>query len=99
MGNPQNTKNQAISMTAPVVTIPSPKGEEMQFILPSSIDGNVPQPTAQGVRLITRPTSVFAVETFSGQWSVDEAEERANRLRIRVQADGYTLDQHASWQY
>merc|ERR1712228_422409 len=99
MGNPQNTKKQTISMTAPVVTIPSSKGEEMQFILPSAIHGSAPQPIDQNVRLVTRPPSVFAVETFSGQWSVLEAKERADRLRIKVQADGYTVDEQASWQY
>merc|ERR1712061_753992 len=97
MGKPQNDRNQAIAMTAPIVTIQSPKGEEMQFILPSEVNASAPQPTAHDVRLITRLSSVFGVETFSGQWSTHDAEERAKRLQFRLEADGYTLSKNDTW--
>lgn len=96
VGKPQNDRNQKIAMTAPVVSIPS--SEEMQFILPSNVNSSAPQPTAKGVRLVTRPSSVLAVETFSGSWSTHAAEARAKKLRQRVQADGYVLEQ-APWEY
>lgn len=99
MGKPQNDRNEKIAMTAPVVTMQSNEGEQMQFILPSNFNGSAPQPTGQGVHVVTRPSSVFGVETFSGSWSTHEAEERAKKLSIKLKADGYTLREHTPWQY
>merc|ERR1712003_424439 len=98
MGKPQNDQHQEIAMTAPVVTIPSGMGEEMQFILPSEVNDSAPKPIAAGVHLVTRPASAFGVETFSGNYNTPDAEKRARSLALRLQADGYIL-KNESWQY
>merc|ERR1712232_157027 len=77
----------------------SNEGEAMQFILPTKFNGSAPQPTAQGVELVTRPSSVLGVETFSGSWSFHQAEERAKKLSFTLKADGYTLKENQPWQY
>lgn len=97
--SPQNNRGQKIAMTAPVVTIPSAEGEEMQFILPRNVNGSAPQPTGQNVQLVNRPAAVFGVQTFAGAWDTMAVQRRAAALAQRLQADGYVLKQHAPWQY
>mmetsp|Transcript_8923 Transcript_8923/g.15757 ORF Transcript_8923/g.15757 Transcript_8923/m.15757 type:complete len:240 (+) Transcript_8923:79-798(+) len=99
MGQAQNDRHEKIAMTAPVVTEETVRGEEMQFILPSQLNGSVPQPTQRGVHLVTRPCAVFGVETFSGSWASSEFARRAKALAANLKADGYSLNEKAAWQY
>mmetsp|Transcript_104066 Transcript_104066/g.164326 ORF Transcript_104066/g.164326 Transcript_104066/m.164326 type:complete len:245 (-) Transcript_104066:106-840(-) len=98
MGKPQNDRHEKIAMTAPVVTMQSSHGEEMQFILPSNVNGTAPHPTNHGVRLVTRPSSAYGVETFSGSWSTYDVGERAKKLQRQLKSDGYILKEDQPWQ-
>jgi hypothetical protein len=98
MGKPQNARGQSIPMTAPVVSALDGTGEEMDFILPPSVNNSAPQPTNQQVRLVTRPATVFGVETFSGSCNILAAKSRAEAFTQKLQSDGYVLKPGAKWQ-
>eukprot|EP00933_Yihiella_yeosuensis_P029650 TRINITY_DN23292_c0_g1_i1.p1 TRINITY_DN23292_c0_g1~~TRINITY_DN23292_c0_g1_i1.p1 ORF type:complete len:204 (-),score=46.81 TRINITY_DN23292_c0_g1_i1:109-720(-) len=99
-GKPENAADQAIAMTAPVVTMQTNEGSRMQFILPADQHGQAPNPNSSQVRLVERPAaSIFGVETFSGSWDTSAAAERASSLKTKLMQDGYTLDETVPWQY
>ena len=91
MSKPQNARSEAISMTAPVVSIPD-EGDamRMQFVLPSAL-GDAPEPTAEGVRIVPRPAQTMVVEHYTGSWSEADAKERALRLADRARAAGHAI--------
>ena len=91
MSKPQNARGEAISMTAPVVSIPD-EGEamRMQFVLPSAL-ADAPEPTAEGVHLVPRPAQTMVVEHYTGSWSEADAKQRALRLADRARAAGHAI--------
>ena len=89
MSKPQNARGEAISMTAPVVSIPD-DAIRMQFVLPSAL-ADAPEPTAEGVRLVPRPAQTMVVEHYTGSWSEADAKERALRLADRARAAGHAI--------
>ena len=92
MSTPQNSRSEAISMTAPVVSIPDAgDAMRMQFVLPSAIINDAPEPTAEGVRLVPRPAQTMVVEHYTGSWSEADAKERALRLADRARAAGHAI--------
>eukprot|EP00931_Biecheleriopsis_adriatica_P077343 TRINITY_DN50930_c0_g1_i1.p1 TRINITY_DN50930_c0_g1~~TRINITY_DN50930_c0_g1_i1.p1 ORF type:complete len:245 (+),score=33.75 TRINITY_DN50930_c0_g1_i1:54-788(+) len=99
MGEAQNARHQKIAMTAPVVTVNGASGEEMQFILPSEVNGSAPEPTSKGVHLVARPSAIFGVETFSGSWAASEFDRRAKALEVKLNADGYKVEEGAAVQH
>ena len=56
MSKPQNARSEAISMTAPVVSIPDDGAMRMQFVLPSAIK-DAPEPTAAVDLAAPEPTA------------------------------------------
>lgn len=99
MGEAQNERHQKIPMTAPVVNVESSRGTEMQFILPADVNNTAPRPTARGVHLVTRPSAMFGVETFSGSWRTSDVAKRATALAAKLQVGGYRIDKSAPWLY
>ena len=91
MSKPQNARGEAISMTAPVVSIPDAgDAMRMQFVLPSAL-ADAPEPTAEGVRLVPRPAQTMVVEHYTGSWSEADAKQRALRLADRARAAGHAI--------
>ena len=99
-GQPQNERQQPISMTAPVVTTHpcstdgsagagnSASPEKMQFILPSSLKNSAPAPSRPGVRLMTNPEKLMAVRQFSGTWGPARFEAERDTLVASLGVDG-----------
>ena len=91
MSKPQNARSEAISMTAPVVSIPDAgDAMRMQFVLLSALS-DAPEPTAEGVRLVPRPAQTMVVEHYKGSWSEADAKERALKLAERARAAGHAI--------
>ena len=91
MSKPQNARGEAISMTAPVVSIPDAgDAMRMQFVLPSAL-ADAPEPTAEGVRIVPRPAQTMVVEHYKGSWDETDAKERALRLADRARAAGHAI--------
>jgi len=100
MGEAKNSRHQKFAMTAPIVTVADEDGLELQFILPPQVNGSAPEPTQDGVHLVTRPSSMFAVQTFLGAWPTSEFVKRAKALAAKLEADGYKVDYHGNtWQH
>ena len=85
-GRAQNSRGEAIAMTAPVVMT---KDRKMEFILPESQFGdgiennNVekpPSPTNPDVHVVNRPEVLMAVKTFSGNWGDEAFDYQKNEL-------------------
>lgn len=99
MGEAKNERRQKIPMTAPVVNVESSHGAEMQFILPVQVNSTAPKPTGQGVHLVTRPSAMFGVETFSGSFRTADVAKRATALAAKLRVGGYKVDKSAPWLY
>ena len=81
MTKPKNDREEAISMTAPVVSFKDDDGRKgMQFILPSANHANAPQPTNDAVNVVKKEARVMAVKTFNGTMTQDMHDEHKKEL-------------------
>jgi hypothetical protein len=66
----QNSRQEKIDMTAPVINYPKDNGMCMQFILPQSKYGSdassAPTPNYEQVKVVEKPGMVMAYVTFRG---------------------------------
>merc|ERR1712188_174427 len=95
-GTPENGSNQAVSMTAPVVSTPqsismtapvTSTTDTMQFILPSVLSmENAPKPASPDVELVQLPSRTYAVRQYSGSTTIEETDS----------GDGHNTTQNAS---
>lgn len=89
-----NDAGKKIAMTTPVfmgddTTASQPT--EMGFVLPQDLaDGQIPQPTQEGVRIETRPAGRFAVVRFAGRLDRDAFAEAETRLKTWLDGRGLT---------
>ncbi len=88
MGSAQNEAAQPIAMTAPVVNTHS---KRMQFILPVAMQ-SAPPPLQPGLKIVERPPSRWAVATWNGGWSDEEAARRLAELTAAARSDGVQVD-------
>ena len=93
MGAAQNEAGQSIAMTAPVVNTQS---KRMQFILPANMQ-SAPPPLTDGVKVVERPSSQWAVATWNGGWSESDAAKRRAELVAAATADGVVVDE-SDWE-
>lgn len=80
----KNDSQQKIAMTTPVFMDPeeSDKQGKMSFVLPEKFsDRSVPEPSANGVEIDTRPAGRYAVIRFSGWLNDKTAAKAEEKLR------------------
>ena len=94
MGSAKNEAAQPIAMTAPVVNTQS---KRMQFILPVAMQ-TAPPPLEPGLKIVERPPSRWAVATWNGGWSDEEAARRLAELTAAARADGVQVDD-SDWEF
>ncbi len=77
-----NDAGQKIAMTSPVVLEPTDEGSQtVSFVLPQKWwDQDLPEPTARGVRVESRPESTIAARRFRGLWREARVREQENIL-------------------
>lgn len=93
---PENAKNEAIAMTAPVAMDKNHENgmKSMKFILPSTYDdlSKIPQPNnAENVKVKEIPPAVGAVHRFSGSFDDDKCHEKVRALAAQLLIDGVSL--------
>lgn len=89
MTTPENSRQEKIAMTAPVVDYQNQEGEKcMQFILPESVYGSdvssAPAPSNDKVELLGRPEMLMAALTFSGRPTEKDFAARLNDLKTSL---------------
>lgn len=78
---------QKIAMTSPVLQSPIDGGWEMAFVLPSSIPfDEIPTPVDSRVRIEKVPLRTMAVIQFSGFWSQEKNNKKADELKSWVRS-------------
>jgi len=100
--SPQNNRQEAVSMTAPVVSIRSSEGDvggdKMQFILPSKLT-NPPEPNeGTGVSVVKRSEKILAVTTLSGAWSEERFEKERDLLLEKLSRDNVDISKPMYWE-
>merc|ERR1711907_307788 len=96
-GTPENGSNQAVSMTAPVVSTPqsismtapvTSTTDTMQFILPSVLSmENAPKPSSPDVELVRLPSRTYAVRQYSGSTTIEDATGRVQEFVTDLEAN------------
>lgn len=94
--SPENAKNEAIAMTAPVAMDKNHESgmKTMKFILPSSYDdmSKIPQPTnAESVHVKEIAPAVGAVHQFNGTFDENKCHEKVRSLAAQLLIDGVDL--------
>jgi hypothetical protein len=94
--SPENSKNEAIAMTAPVAMDKNHENgmNSMRFILPSTYDdmSKIPQPTnAEKVTVKELSPAVGAVHRFSGAFDEVKCHEKVRALAAQLLIDGVDL--------
>eukprot|EP01083_Nonionella_stella_P027670 76200_1 len=101
---PENDNEQAISMTAPVVTYNNNNCNNdsddvrMQFILPSKLK-SPPNPTNKDLEIKQRESAIFAVITFSGLVSHQESIQKKDEFVKMLEKDNITLIEPIDWEF
>lgn len=90
-GNPQNSEEKKISMTAPVVSVMSSPEKKMQFILPKELSAP-PQPVDPNITITNNPARTLAVLTFSGSWDPDTFIEKRDILLAKLESGEFSKD-------
>jgi len=95
---PYNDKEEAISMTAPVVTYNDGNNARMQFILPSALS-QPPNPLNKDLEIKERESAVFAVFTFSGKYDHIEAVPKKDEFVKMLKKDSVPMIEPIEWEF
>ena len=102
---PYNDKQEAISMTAPVVTYNTESDDaknndntRMQFILPSKLS-NPPNPLNKNLEIKHREPTIFAVMTFSGLINHQESVDKMKELVEILKKDKVSMIEPIEWEF
>lgn len=87
-----NSNRTQIAMTTPVTQAPHTDGvHTISFVLPEGITPKeAPLPIDSHVRVVEKADSLVAALRFRGVWQESVANQKAERLREVVKAEGYT---------
>lgn len=93
---PENAKNEAIAMTAPVAMDKNYENgmKTMKFILPSTYDdmSKIPQPKdEENVKVKEVPAAVGAIHRFSGSFDETKCHDKVRALASQLLIDGVNL--------
>lgn len=73
--------SEKIQMTAPVVQTKVADGWQMSFMMPSKYSmQDLPRPKDPRVKLMSVPAKLFAILRYSGTWSEEKNQEKADEL-------------------
>ena len=98
-GTPQNTLQEPISMTAPVVCVKSNTDEDkMQFILPSKIEDPPTPNEGTNVSIVKRSEKIMAVRTVSGATDDHKFEKERDMLLEMLSRDGIEIAKPMLWE-
>ena len=99
---PQNNRQEPISMTAPVVCVKSSDSttevDKMQFILPSKLE-DPPEPSeGTDVSIVKRSEKIMAVRTMSGGTDDQRFEKERDILLETLSKDGIEISKPMCWE-
>lgn len=87
-----NSADQDIAMTAPVIQAPAASGWRVSFVMPDRFNlDSLPAPRNAQILLESQAPLVMAAYTYRGNWGRERYLEAEQQLRERIQQIGYQV--------